>query len=198
MKTRKRLQLIKRICRISEFHDRFGEIGVLNTTHHIEVKDIVKPVVIPVRKVPLLFKSKLAKKLKRMVDLDIIELIEKPTDWVNSLVIVEKPNGKLRVCLDPRPLNNAIKREHIQLPTVDEIFSQMSGACFFSKLDASLGYWQIKVDEESSHLLVFGTPLGRYRFKRLPYGIHSASEVFQEKLPSLFQISPLVLTPKMI
>ena len=114
-----------------------------------------------------------------MVDLDIIEPIEKPTDWVNGLVIVEKPNGKLRICLDPRPLKNAIKREHRYLPTAEEIFSQMSVACFFSKLDASLGYWQIKVHEESPHLLAFCTPLGRYCFKRLPYGIHSASEVLQ-------------------
>ena len=45
-----------------------------------------------------------------MVDLGIIKAIEKPTDWVNGLVIVEKPNGKLRICLDSRPLNNAIKR----------------------------------------------------------------------------------------
>ena len=56
----------------------------------------------------------------------------------------------------------------------------MSGSQYFSKLDASSGYWQIKVDEESSNLLTFGTPFGRLWFKRLPYGIHSASEVFQK------------------
>ena len=65
-------------------------------------------------------------------------ILEKPTDWVNRLVIVEKPNGKLRICLDPQPLNNAIKREHLHLPTAAEIFSQISGAYFFSKLDASI------------------------------------------------------------
>ena len=193
LKTSEHLQLIKRICRtetnserfFSEFHDCFGEIGTLNTTHHIEVKDNVKPVVTPVHKVPHALKPKLEKELKRMIDLDIIEPIKKPTDWVNCLVIVEKPNGKLRICLDPRPLNNAIKREHLHLLTAEEIFSQMSGACFFSKLDASSGYWQIKVDEESSHLLAFGTPLGRYRFKILPYGIHSGSEVFQREITTI-------------
>ena len=113
-----------------------------------------------------------------MIDLDITEPIKKPTDWVKGLVIVEKPNGKLRICLDLRPLNNAIKCEHLHFPTANEIFLQMCGACFFPKLDASSGYWQIKVDEESSHLLAFGTLLGRYRFKRLSNGIHSASYVF--------------------
>ena len=63
-----------------------------------------------------------------MVDLDIIEPIEKPTDCVNGLVIVKKADGKLRICLDPRPLNNSIKREHFHLPAAGETFLQMSGA----------------------------------------------------------------------
>ena len=144
--------------------------------------------VTPVRKIPLALKPKLEKELKRIVDLDIIEPVQKPTDWVNGLVLVEKPNGKLRICLDPRPLNKAIKLEHLHLPTTEEIFSQMSGASYFSKRDASSGYWQITVDEQSSNLLTFGTPSGRYRFKRLPYRIHSASEIFREKLLPLFQV----------
>ena len=125
LKTSEHLQLIKRICRteksnetfFSESHDCFGEIGTLNTT---EVKDNAKPVV-----------TKLEKELKRMVDLGITELIKKPTDWVSE---------KLCICLDPRPLNNAIKHEHRNLPTTEEIFSQLSSACFFSKLDAFSGY----------------------------------------------------------
>ena len=61
----------------------------------------------------------------------------------------------------------------------------MSWASYFSKLDASSGYWQIKVDEQSSNLLTFGTPSGRYGFKHIPYGIHSASDVFQWKVTSI-------------
>ena len=77
-----------------------------------------------------------------MVDLDV----DKPTDWVNGLVIVEIPNEKLRICIDPRPLNQAIKRKYLHLPTAGELFSQMSGAKYLSNLDANSGYWQIKVD----------------------------------------------------
>ena len=96
-----------------------------------------------------------------MEKMDVIEKVEKLTDWVNAAVVVEKPNGKLRVCLDPRPLNQAIKCQYHRLPTAEEIISQMSGATTFSKLDASNGYWQIKVDKESSDLLTFGTMFGR-------------------------------------
>ena len=112
-----------------------------------------------------------------MKKLDIIEPVNEPSDWVSSLVIVQKPNGSLRVCLDPSNLNQAIKRHYLQLPTTDEILSQLSGACYFTKLDASNGYWQVRLDDESSHLLAFNTPFGHH--KRMPYGIHS--EVFQVK-----------------
>ena len=122
---------------MSEFSDCFGEIGTLKNTHHIEIKDNVPPVVTPVRKIPPALKSTLEKELKHMVDFDIIEPVQKPTNWVSRLLVVEKPNRKLQVCLDPRSLNKAIKREHLHLPTAKEIFSQMSGVSYFSKLDAS-------------------------------------------------------------
>ena len=192
-----KLNLIKKVYQIShdvnsdsiqdEFSDCFGEIGCLNKIHHIEIRDYVKPVVVPIRKIPYALKSKLKEELQRMVTLDIIEPVEEPTEWVNALVVVSKPNGKLRICLDPRPLNKAIKRQHHRLPTTEEIIAEMSGACYFSKLDAASGYWQIRVDEESSNLLAFGPPFGRYRFKRLPFGIHS---VFQAEIASIIADLP--------
>ena len=69
-----------------------------------------------------------------MVDLDIIEPFEKPTHWVNGLVIVKKPKGKSRIYLNNRSLNNAIKRKPLHLPITKDIFSKISSACFFSKL----------------------------------------------------------------
>ena len=102
-------------------------------------------------------------------------------------MIVGKPNGKLRVCLDPRDLNQAIKRQHYQLPTAEDILSQMAGAKYFSKLDASSGYWQLKLDEESSKLLAFHTPFGRYKFKRLPFGVNCASEIFQAEVTEILE-----------
>ena len=82
-------------------------------------------------------------------------------------------------------MNKAIKREQLQLPMTEEIFAEMSRAQYFSKLDTSQGYSHIRVDEESSKLLTFATPFGHYRYKRLPYGIHSASEFFQVEIANL-------------
>ena len=63
----------------------------------------------------------------------------------------------------------------------------MHNVNFFTKLDGSSDYWQIKVDEESSKLLTFSTPLGRLRFKRSPYGIHSTSEVFPKDIDEIIE-----------
>ncbi|XP_063389640.1 uncharacterized protein K02A2.6-like [Cydia fagiglandana] len=121
-----------------------------------------------------------------MEKLNVIEKIEKPTDWVNSIVVVEKANGTLRVCLDPRSLNEAIKRPHYTFPTFNDLRSNIAGATVFSKLDASSGFWTIPLDEESSDLCTFNTPFGRYKFLRLPFGINSSSEIFHRTMVQLF------------
>ena len=103
------------------------------------------------------------------------------------LVIVKKTNGSLRLCLDPKDLNKAIKREHYQMPTTESILLKLAGAKLFTKLEASNAYWQIPVDEESSRLLTFNSPYGRYCFKRLPFGIRSASEICQYQIQQILE-----------
>ena len=73
------------------------------------------------------------------------------------------------------------------MPTAEKIMSMMSDAKFFSKMDASAGYWQIKLDEDSANLLALNTPFGRYRFMRMPFGIHSASEVFSKRISKIIE-----------
>lgn len=100
-----------------------------------------------------------------------------PTEWVNALVAVEKPKtGKLRVCLDTRPLNKAIQRPHYPLPILDDITPRLALKQYFSLLNARSGYWTIKLSHESSMLTTFITVFGRCRFKRLPFGIISAQD----------------------
>ena len=66
----------------------------------------------------------------------------------------------------------------------------MAGATRFSKIDASSGYWQIALDKESLNLLAFNTPFGRYKFKRLPFGVHCASEVFDKRIVEIIDGFP--------
>lgn len=154
------------------------------------------PVVHPCRKVPFALQEKLKDELARMEKLGVIKKIDEPTEWVSSLVVVQKKTGALRTCLDPRDLNKAIRRAHFKLPTREEIMAQFAGATWFSKLDASetSGFWQMKLDEESSRLCTFNTPEGRYRFLRLPYGILSAPEVYHKTIHMIFEHIPRVET----
>ena len=98
-----------------------------------------------------------------MTQLDIVVPINEPTDWISFLVAVEKPDSYRRICLDPRHLNKAIKREHYCLPAAIGIFPEMAGAQYFTKLDASNAFWQIRVDENSK-LLTFDSPCDRLDF----------------------------------
>ena len=68
------------------------------------------------------------------------------------------------------------------MPTIEEIATRLNGAKLFSVFNASNGFWQVELDEESSMLTTFNTPFGRYRWKRMPFGINSAPEVWQRRM----------------
>ena len=104
---------------------------------------------------------------------------EEPTDWVSSLAYSRKANGKLRICLDPKDLNAAIKRDHYKTPTVEEITHKLAGSRKFTKLDGTSSYLCIILDYESSLLTTFNMPWGRYRFIRLPFGLACSQDIFQ-------------------
>ena len=117
----------------------------------------------------------------------IISPVTKPTPWINSMVVVPKKNGTLRICLDPRDLNRYIQREHYQLPTIEDIATWLDKAKVFTVLDVRSGFWHVKLDDPSSLLTTFHTPFGRYRWLRMPFGISSAPEVFQRKMHELIE-----------
>ena len=93
----------------------------------------------------------------------------------------------MRLCLDPRDLNKAIQREHYPMKTVEEVAVELSDANVFSVLNATSGFWHIKLDEKSSELLTFNTPFGRYQYLRMPFGINSAPEIFQKRMTQAFE-----------
>ena len=95
-------------------------------------------------------------------------------------MVVEKNDKSLRLCLDPKPLNAAILHERYVILNLADVQSQLSGKRLFSVIDMKDGYWHVGFSEESSYLTTFHTPWGRKRFRRMPLGICSASEVMQK------------------
>ena len=92
----------------------------------------------------------------------VIQKVNKPTDWVHNIVIVEKKDGSLIICLELRELNKAIKRENFQIPTVKDVTCRLSGKKVFTVIDLKDAFWQVPLSEESASLTTFNTPFGRY------------------------------------
>ncbi|XP_067047046.1 uncharacterized protein [Acropora muricata] len=162
---------------LEEYKDVFEGLGDLPGEYHIVTDDPVPPVVHPPRCVPVALRNQIKEKLYEMVASDVSTPVTEPTEWVSSMLVIVKPN-KLRICLDPRDLNKAIRREHYQLPTVEEVATRLSQAKKFTVVDAKDGFWQKRLDTESSYKTTFNTPFGRYRWNRTPLGICSAPEVW--------------------
>ena len=98
---------------------------------------------------------------------------------------VRKSNGTVRLCLDPQNRSQALKRNHYQIPNIDDVLPQLAEAKMFSLCDAKDGFLQVKVSDKSSHLTTFWPPpYGRYKWKRMPFGISTAPEEFQRRLSS--------------
>ncbi|GBN62739.1 Uncharacterized protein K02A2.6, partial [Araneus ventricosus] len=154
--------------------------------YHITLKDNAIPVIHPPRRVPQALQPKLKETLDKLEKEKIVSKVNKPTDWVQSLVIVEKPNGNLRLCLDPRDLNKVIKFEHYRIPSADDIINSLEGKKIFSVVDLKDGFWHVPLDEVSSEICTFNTPFGRYKFNKMPFGIASAPEIFQKRNQKLF------------
>ncbi|MCG8047630.1 MAG: RNase H-like domain-containing protein [Candidatus Thiodiazotropha endolucinida] len=171
----------------NSYKDLFEGLGCMPDTYSIKVDPSVKPVIHPPRKIPISMKEKVKSELKRMEAEGVIKKQTQPTDWVNSMVVVPKSNGKVRICIDPRDLNKAVLREHYPMKTIDDILMEIPEAKVFSKLDAVSGYWQICLSHDSEKLCTFNTPLGRYSFTRLPYGLKSAGEVYQRSVSNMVQ-----------
>ena len=188
---------------VKEYDELFHGLGKLKGYQvKLHIDESVQPVAQPHRRVPFHVRQQLEEQLKRDEDLGVVERIEGPTPWVSPIVVAPKPKspGQVRVCVDMRQANQAIKRERHVTPTIKEIIDDLNGAKVFSKLDLNQGYNQLELAPESRYITTFGTHLGLMRYKRLNFGISSAAEIFQnviretlEGIPGTLNISDDIL-----
>ena len=171
-----------------EYSDVFDSLGcTTNVQYHINIDQTFKHVIHPPRHIPVTLRPKIQDELECMEKLNVIEKVEVPTEWVNSMVTIIKPNGQLHICIYPCNLNRAVKREYYPMQTIEEVVTRMPNTKYFSVLDASSGFWQVSLDTENTDLCTFNTPFGRYKFKCLPFGLSSSQDVFQNLLSEMFE-----------
>ena len=164
---------------IQEFQDVFERQGLFTGTCKLTVDETITPTIQPPRRIPVSLRQPLRSELDRLEKEGILSKVTEPTKWVNGLVCVAKPNGKLRVCLDPRPLNVALQRNHYPMKTIEDILPELGDIKVFSVFDAKNGFWHVKLDDESSKLTSFNTVFGKYKWNRLPFGLNISSEEYQ-------------------
>ena len=154
--------LISKAVIIENYAIMFGDgIGELEGGYRIRLDDTVDPIQQAPRWVPVALRDRLKATLDDMVRDDIIEAVEKPTEWISSIVVITEKDSKLRICLDPKDLNRAIRRENYHLPTIEDIATRLHGAKVFTVLDVRHGIWHVRLDDRSSYLITFHTPLGK-------------------------------------
>lgn len=165
------------------FEESIGEIK--NLSVDIVLKENVRPVFCKARNVPYALRSAVEKELNNLQENGVIYPVSQ-SDWATPLVVVPKADNKVRLCGDFKvTLNPNIRTDHYPLPNPEDIFSSISGAKLFTKLDLSAAYNQLRVNESSQELLTITTHKGLFRFARLPFGISSAGALFQSTMDKI-------------
>lgn len=181
--TSKRLGILKVGLEIDQVAQRMEPLSKINgVSVHIHLDPDVKPIFQPMRRIPVALEEAVNNKLKELMARDIIEEKKGPVSWVSPLVVVGKANGEPRICLDLRRLNEAVMRERHPMPVIDDFLARIGPNMIRSKLDVKDSFLQLELNEESRDAMVFLTARGLYRFKRMPFGLVSAPEVFQKTM----------------
>lgn len=174
-----------------KFPNLFSGIGKLKDVEvPLHIDTTVEPVAQRARRIPFHIRKKVEKELSSLEQQGIIEKVDGPTPWVSPLVVIPKKDGNVRICVDMRMANRAIKRERHPMPTMDDLTHTLNGATVFSKLDLRKGYHQLTLAPESRYITTFATHKGLWRYNRLNFGTNSASEIFQKEIQSLLANIP--------
>lgn len=171
---------------IKENKDIFEGIGTFPDVMKIKLTKGVIPIVNPPRRVPLTIKKRLGETLKLLTDKEITQPVNEPLEWVNNIVIIEKPNKTLKICIDPNELNKHIVQEIYPVPTLEEITPKLNNKNIFCVFDIKDAFYHIKLDEKSSNYCTFSSPYGCFKFLRAPFGLASIPEIFQKLVNKYF------------
>ncbi|XGW24482.1 hypothetical protein V3C99_006141 [Haemonchus contortus] len=135
------------------------------------------PIKMRARPVPLGLRPKLKELLTDLLEGKVIE--HSKSEWAFPIVLVEKKDGSIRLCVDYRELNKKIKLDAYPLPSIEALLQSLSGKRFFSTLDMCSGYWQIPLADDAKEKSAFATPEGLYQFRVTPFGLSTSPPVFQ-------------------
>ena len=111
--------------------------------------------------------------VNKLIEADFIREVQYPI-WLANIVLVRKKNGKLRICVDFRDLNQACPKDEFPLPITELMVDATTGFKAMSFMDGFSGYNQIKMNPEDEENTAFRTPLGTFCYTIMPFGFKNA------------------------
>ena len=152
--------------------------------HAITLEGPQRPIRIPPYRLAQTRKPEVERQLRELLDCGLLRRSNSP--WSFPIVVVEKKNGALRICVDYRKLNDITVRDAYPLPRIDVILEELAGDVVFSSIDLCSGYHQCPLAEASKELTAFSAPgLGLLEWQVLPFGLSNAPATFQRGMDSV-------------
>ncbi|PIK35124.1 hypothetical protein BSL78_07264 [Apostichopus japonicus] len=136
-------------------------------------------------------RDSLQEEVRKMIDMGVIEPSNSP--YSSPVVLVPKPDGTKRFCVDYRKLNKVTTYEAEPMQTMTEIFSELSNDKYFSRIDLTKGYWQVEMTQSAKEKTAFVTPDGLWQFKTMPFGLVGAPAVFTRLMRTILRDVPNVV-----
>ena len=188
------------------YSDVFTGIGKFpGLPYKFHLKPNAKPTRHAPKKVPIHLQHAFHEEIRNLEALGILEETKDMTEWVNSFVIMEKKlpidssnshspgpsvNKKLRICLEPRDLNEALEREPYYTHSIEEIMGKFHAMTRFTIADFNKGYWMVELDPELRKHTTMALDIGRFQWTQLPMGSIVAQDMFHRKLDAIILSIP--------
>ena len=173
------------------FQEELGEINTFEAT--LQLKPTATPKFCKARQVPFALQTAVERELDRLEDEGILQRVAY-SQWEAPIVSVPKPEGAIRICGDYKvTINPQLEVDQYPLPKPDTIFSTLSEGNWFSEIDLTHAYQQLKLSPTSQELVTINTHRGLYQYTRLPFGVASAPAIFQKVMDTVLQGLPKVI-----
>ncbi|KAL5486579.1 hypothetical protein EMCRGX_G019081, partial [Ephydatia muelleri] len=171
---------------LKEFAGVFSDLpGRTSLAEHPIECGSARPIRLAPYRIPHAYRKAVQQEISEMLEGGVIEL--SASEWCSPMVIVQKKDGALRICVDYRKLNSVSQVDAYPMPRIDDILGHLGKSQYISTMDLTRGYWQVPVEQQARPKTAFATPFGLFQFKMMPFGLQGAPATFQRLMDQVIQ-----------